>query len=138
GRIEDFEEFRFDALLKIRACPLGRTDRADLQRLPVQFIVTKETVAAGIPGDLLLRFAKDDERLLAISRRCDRVTKEFTHQPLNPRQIARRQRLSPAQPSPRKGQGKDENRDRQPRSLHVSPITRPERRERRSSNPASC
>jgi len=31
GGIEDIQEFRFDALLKIGACPLGRADRAELQ-----------------------------------------------------------------------------------------------------------
>ena len=74
GGIEDIQEFRFDALLKIGACPLGRTDRAEPQRLTVQFIPTKEAVAAGVACGLCLRFVKDDERLRPINGRCDRVT----------------------------------------------------------------
>jgi hypothetical protein len=46
GGIEDFEKFRFDALLKIGACPLSRADQAERQHLSVQFIPAKETVAA--------------------------------------------------------------------------------------------
>lgn len=67
GGIEDLEKFRFDGLLKIGACPPGRADRAELQRLSVQFIPAKEAVAAGIAAGLGLRCVKDDERLLAIN-----------------------------------------------------------------------
>jgi len=46
GGIEDFEKFRFDALLKLGACPLGRADQAELQRNSLQFVPAKEAVAA--------------------------------------------------------------------------------------------
>ena len=48
GGIEDIQEFRFDALLKIGACPLGRADRAECQRSSLQFVPAKEAVAAVI------------------------------------------------------------------------------------------
>ena len=62
--IEDLQEFRFDSLLKIGACPLGRTDRAKPLRNSLQFIPTKVAVAAGVAGGVFLRFVKDDEQLM--------------------------------------------------------------------------